>query len=479
MSISMPGMGTGLDIQGMAKQMAQAQLTAKSQQVTKKETDINGEIAALEELESALGTFYKSLDSLSDPETFGTLKVGMSEDDEEFFTARVDEKAVASSYQIAVEQLASKDKWNMMSAASSKEEIFSGPGTQEISIEMANGDAFKVTLEAGETLNSLMDKINDSPDNTGVDASVISGSGGAQLTLTSNETGTENAITKIHLGDGTKLETEDRDGDGKPDAHIVEATNARFYVDGIEVESQSNKVEDAITGVTLNLNKVTKAGEPINLDLSTDTDKMEESVEALVESYNTLKDVIGKLSKSKPAEAGQTANRPPLASDPLITSLTSQLRGAFTTPVEASNYELLASIGVITKQNGDLEIDSKMLDGALEENPAEVVDLFIGDGAVLKSLMETAEIYIGTQESSNDKDSDADTFKVKKDGVIKERLDGLKDDQRDIEDDWSEIDKRAEDLYQRYFNELNAMDLAVQQMNASMQNLNAMLVSTI
>ena len=494
MSISMPGMGTGLDIQGMAKQMSQADLQAQSNQLTKKETDITGEIAALEELDAALTAFHHSVDSLSDPETFGNLKIDMSDDEEDFFEVEVDENAVASSYEIEVDQLATKDKWSIWEVKDDPNDGIKPTKTsitdkdQDVAITMANGDSFTVKLEAGDTLTDLMDKINDSPDNPGIDASIVSGSSGAQLTITSNETGTENAIAKIDLGDGTVLEDlpADSNHDGffdstKPHpAHIKPAQNAQFSVDGIEIESQSNEVEDAITGVTLELKQVTEKDEPITVDLKTDTKKMESSIESLVDSYNALKEVIDRLSEAEPAEPGQPAVRPPLAGDTLITSLNSQLRTAFTTPVDASNLETLASIGVITKQNGDLEIDSKMLDKALEEDPQEVVDLFIGEDAVLERLEETVEIYIGTKGLDKDDDDDDDSgFKLKKDGLIDDRLEGLREDQSDVEDEWADINERAEDLYQRYFNELNQMDLAVQQMNASMQNLDAMLVSTI
>ena len=478
MSLSMPGMGTGLDIQSMAKQMATSALSAKNSQLTKQETEVNADVAALNALESALKSFYSKLDNLSDPETFGTLKNNLSEDDQEIFTAKVDETAVANSYQIAIQQLATKDKWVAMQATSSKEEIFSGPGTRDITITVGTDKTFTVQMEAGETLNSLMGKINNSKDNPGVDASIITGAGSARLTLTSNKTGTDNAITSIDLGNGTKLEDIDTDGNGVPDANIKQAVNAQFSIDGIEVVSQTNTVDDAITGVTLELKQVTQADQPIDLNLSTDTDTMKESIESLVSSYNSLRDVIDQVSKSTAGTKGQETVRAALAGDTLVTSLTNQLREALITPVDGSNYGTLAGIGIITKQNGDLEVDSKVLDQALKDNPAEVVDLFIGGKTALTRLIETTEIYIGTQTSSNDQDDDS-TYEIKKEGLIKTRLDALKEDQTEIADAWTALNQRAEDVYQRYFNELNAMDLAVQQMNASMQSLNSMLVSSI
>ncbi|CAM3722911.1 flagellar filament capping protein FliD [Parendozoicomonas haliclonae] len=474
MSISMPGMGTGLDIQGMAKSMAQADLSAKSNQITRKETDIKGETAALEQLESALKDFYKSLDSLSDQETFGTLKSTLSKDGEDFFDLSLDEDAKANSYQIAVQQLASKDKWQMMKAESSKESVFNPAEgeaqTQDITIKVGTGEdakALTITMEKGDSLEDVMKKINDHEENPGVDASIITGSNGASLTLTSKETGTDSKITIEGL-------TTEQQADAK---NINKATNAEFTVDGLTVVSQSNKVEDAIPGLTLTLKKVTEENEPVSVDLSIDTDKMEKSVESFVDSYNKLKDVINSLSKSEAAAAGEDYVRAPLAGDSLISNLNSQLRSAMSEVIEGSSFKTLASIGIVTKQNGDLEVDNKLLDKALKDNPTEVVDLFIGKDAALDKMKNSLEIYIGTQDSEDDEEDDStdEGYKPKIDGLIKERLEGLEEDQKDIETEWEVINKRADDLYQRYFNEFNAMDLAVQQMNSSMSTLMGML----
>ncbi|MCL6270088.1 flagellar filament capping protein FliD [Sansalvadorimonas sp. 2012CJ34-2] len=471
MSISMPGTGTGLDIQGMAKQMAKANLAGKSDQLTKQENKVNAEVAALNQLDSALDKFYSSLKTLSDPESFGTLKHNMSDDDQKFFTIKYDETAVANSYQIAVQQLAEKDKWNIMQTTSSKTPVLEGTGdtSREVEIKTAgmdSGTSFKITIDADDTLTDVMNKINDASDNPGIDASIVTGSNGAQLTLTSRETGTEKAITSIKIGSQALADNATN--------HINPAKDAQFTIDGIAVESQSNTVENAITGVTLNLLKKTDAANPIDVNLSTDTDQMKKSIKSLVDSYNTLRKVIDSVSKSEPAEPGETASRPPLASDTLVNSLNSQLRAALTSEVPGSSFKTLASVGIITKQNGDLEVDDKILDKALKDNPSEVVDLFVGTDASLNTLMKTVEVFIGTQSSSSD-DSSSSTYTPKKDGLIKERLDRLKEEQTDIKNEWTEVNKRAEEVYQRYFNELNAMDLAVKQMNTSMQNLQKMM----
>ena len=445
-SLSISGMGTGLDIQALAQSMAEADLEAKSNQITRDETEISSETAVFSALEGALKTFHGVLDDLSDPETFGTLDVNMSSDDEDFVEVSIDENAKANSYQISVEQLATRDKWQAMSAESSKVSIFDPVDeneTKEIVIrtaDMEDGESFSITLEKGDTLEDVMAKINDSDENPGINASLVSGSDGASLTLTSERSGTENAITSIMVG------TEDVTADETK--NLSKAADAIFYVDGLKVTSQSNSVNDAIPGLSLTLKKVTETDEPVNVSLDTDTDKMKKSVEKLVDSYNDLKKVIDAQSESEPAEQGEDYKRAPLAGDSLISSLNSQLRSAFRSTVDSSVFKNLASIGTATKQNGELEVDSKKLDAALKKDPAEVVDLFVGKDAALTKLKDTVETHIGTQSSDSDEESDdeSSSYEAKKDGLIKTRLDALKEDQKDIEKQWDETDRRAESL---------------------------------
>ena len=463
MSISMPGMGTGLDIQGLATAMAQADLAPKSNQLAKRENNINGEIAALEQLESALNTFFDSMDRLTDPQNFGTLTVNMPGDSSDFFGVKVDENAKPNSYQVEVDSLATRSKWLAMSAESSDTVMPEG----EMVIEMANPeDNFTIKIEEGDTLEDVMNKINDHEENPGIDATIVSGSNGAQLTVTSRESGTESAIKGIQRNSPTN--------DLEIPRELTAATDAVIYIDGLEVVSQSNTIEDAIPGVTFDLKKVSD-GEVFTIDLSTDTDQMKSSINSVVDSYNDLMKTINDLTKREPAKPGETAVRPPLASDSMVSSLQSQLRSALSEPVSGSSYGTLASIGIITTRTGELEVDSKLLDKALEENPDEVVDMFIGPDGAVNGLMDVVEAYTGkTSSSGDDDDDDEDDSKSSdsnSDGLIGERLDRLRDDLSDIDSEWAAINERGESLYNRYFNQFVAMDLAVQQMNSTLSML--------
>ena len=433
MAISMPGMGSGLDINLMVQTMVQAEMNPSINQLKKSETNINAELAALQQLEEALTAFNDTLDKLSDPDEFGSLKVSMDEDAEKLFGVTVDPDARPNSYQVEVKKLAEKHKVS----------VFSGDtvpaGTYDITVD---GKTLKLDVKEGENdLKSVMNAINKSEDNPGVTASIVDGK---QLVLTSNETGAAN-----------KISITDSSGASMVKDTLKEAQDAELVVDGITVTSATNKVENAINGVTIDLKKAA-AGETFRVDVEPDTGAMTDSVNKLIDSYNTLFSTIKGLTR---APVGQP--RPALASDSMTQSLLSQLRSSLSTPVAGSSFNTLAELGIVTTMNGDLEVDDDRLKEALEANPMAVADVFTGSEGVIANLQSVVEQYIGGEDDKG----------TSKDGLLETRIEGLNDELGDIGDEWKVLDQRAENLTERYTAQFVAMDLAIQQMNATMSSL--------
>ncbi|WP_067583293.1 flagellar filament capping protein FliD [Endozoicomonas ascidiicola] len=442
MAISMPGMGSGLDINMMTQTMVQSELSPRINQLKKSEATINGELAGLESLESALEAFNKTLEKLSDPDEFGSLKVSMDDDGEKILGVSVEGDARPNSYQVTVQQLAEKHKVS----------VFEGETVAAGSYDIAVGDK-TFTLDVGaedNDLESVMNAINKSKDNPGVTASIINGD---QLVLTSNESGAENVIS-----------IKDDSGNALAVTELQKAQDALLTVDGIEVKSSSNKVENAINGVTLDLKKNTAEDEVIRVDVETDLDTMTDSVNDLIDSYNKLFGAIEDLTRTP--EGG---SRPALASDSMTSSLLSQLRSALSSPMEGSAFSNLAEMGIITTMNGDLEVDEDQLEKAFESNPMAIADAFTGSEGVVANLQTVVEQYIGGTEKDEDGE-DGKSF----DGLIKTRVDSLKDNLDGFDVQWSDLEKREAALTERYSAQFIAMDLAIQQMNSTLSSFTYM-----
>ncbi|MGI9275587.1 MAG: flagellar filament capping protein FliD [Endozoicomonas sp.] len=458
--ISMAGMGTGLDIYGMAQQMATAQIQPKANQLTKKETAINGEIAALNELSSSLNSFYNTIGRYSDPTSFGALHVQMAEDDEKFATVSVDETALPSTYQLQVDQLATQHKVQAFTdTVADGEEPTVPAGEYTFAID---GEEMTITVEEdANSFSEVVSQVNDHPDNPGITASMMSNGNTSYLTLTSDETGAASEITMSHDDDPPVLQ---------------KAQDAEFTIDGIPMTSSDNTVDDVLPGVTISLKSVTD--EPIRFEIQPDTSTMTSSVNAIVDSFNEVLKTLDSLSKSTLDETTGERYRPPLASDPMINSVRTELRAVLQTEFEEP-FTSLASIGIITDRNGELEVDSEALQEALDEDPNAVNDMFMD---VIDGWEDVVTKYIGRPEEEEDDEDGSGTVQasspstssdkyIPADGLIDARVENLERDLRAVDDEWSRLETRYESVYQRYLNEYIAMDMAVAQMNMSLGGL--------
>ena len=458
--ISMGGMGTGLDIYGMATQMATLQITPKATQLTRREGAINEEIAALNELSSSLNSFYNSLNRYSDVTRFGSVSVSMSEDDESVAGISVDETAITNTYSLEVRELAQQHKveWFAVDAT--------GDNAGEITKEMAGdytirvaGESMTLTLEEGENIADIAEHINSHSDNPGITASLLSDGTESFLTLTSDETGKDNSISIEQGNDLIATEL------------LQEAKDAEFLIDGKLMYSATNKVEDAIPGVTIDLKSTND--EAFTFEIRSDTSKMTSSARSIVDSFNDVLDTLDSLG-SRSMDDNGNVTRGPLAGDPMINGIRNELRHVQQMTFDGP-YPNLASIGVMTNRNGDLEIDTSVLQDALDEDPKAVTEMFL---EVVEEWQDVSTKYIGRPEDDDSEvDEDDEDYVpppsnddkyIPKDGLIDARVETLERNLRAVESEWEVVETRYESIYQRYLNEFIAMDLAVAQMQTSM-----------
>ena len=458
--ISMGGMGTGLDIYGMASQMATLQITPKATQLTRREAVVNEELAALNELTSSLNSFYNSLNRYSDVTQFGSVSVSMSEDDEQHAGISVDDTAITNTYSLQVNQLAQQHKVEWFSVEATGDNAGEIPAdlAGEYTLEVA-GEVMTVAIEEGDNIADIAEQINSHPDNPGITASLLSDGESSYLTLTSDETGVDNAIHISQGGLPLKVET------------LQPAQDAIFHIDGKQMTSPDNKVEDAIPGVTIDLKSV--SDEAFTFEIRPDTSKMTSSARAIVDSFNDVLDTLDSLGNRSMDEDGNVT-RGPLSGDAMINGIRNELRHIQQMTFDGP-YPNLASVGVMTNRNGDLEVDTGVLQDALDEDPKAVTEMFL---EVVEEWQDVATKYIGRpEEEESDGDEEDDDYVpppsnddkyIPKDGLIDARIESLERNQRAIDSEWEVLETRYETVYQRYLNEFIAMDLAVAQMQQSM-----------
>ncbi|RQM68204.1 lateral flagellar capping protein LafB [Aeromonas enteropelogenes] len=402
----------------------------------KKQMDsITGQRKALTALHTKLSSFQTMLKDLNKASNLQAQTGTVSQ--EGFMKVTSDGTASSGQYNLFVEQLAQAHQVGLSLDSDSAQ--LPATGTFSLEVKGKKLEIDLASLPAGSTVKDLVSEINDAKDNPGVKATLVRSDGKVNLVLTSTETGTENAIAINYSGNagdmlGTALA-------GKRD--ITKAQDAKLQMGGdnpLTIVSASNKVENVIDGLTLELTKAQKPGEaPLQVAVAQDKEAVTGSLKKFVDSYNELVDELAKMTSSDPKSPGA------LASDSGIRSLKSMLGNSVR---DLPNGMTLGSLGIKTDRYGKLSFNETDFNKALEKDPELLGKALLGDDGLLKRMSTDLDPY------------------VKRDGVLKSRNAGLDANEKRVNDRMAALDRKMEAAYKRYLNQFTTMNQMLQSMGA-------------
>jgi flagellar hook-associated protein 2 len=327
-----------------------------------------------------------------------------------------------------------------------------------------------VTFDTEDSLQDIADAINAA--NVGVQATIINDGAGAQpyrLSFVSTVSGKRGEMT-IDSGDldiGLSTLTEAHDavvffGSGDP-------------ADAVALTSGSNTLDEAIQGVTIDLNGT--SSEPIELVVSRDTAKIESSIGKFVEAFNAVIDRID-FYDSYDEENEQ---RGTLLGDSTVTRIRSQLYSTVqgeATGVE-SQFDFLFQVGVSVGDEGKLEFDSGKFRDALAEDPEGVADLFgarefdssnetdLGDGVTVNEYTETFTSLGVAEKLAELANSFTDSF----DGQLTKRSESLDNLIKLQKDAMEDMQVRLEDKRSNLEQQFAAMEQALASLQSQQSSL--------
>ena len=324
------------------------------------QTTLTDQSSAITQLESDASAVANDLSTLQDPA--GVLSsVEASSSDSSVLTATAVDGTATGAYSVTVSNLATAGSYYSDEVASSSAQLASGSftiteGGTTTTIATGSGDG------TGDTLTELASTIN--KDNLGVTASIVNDSGGARLSIASQSTGAaaDVSITSASGLGFTRSST---------------GTDASLQLDGVPLTSASNTVTGAITGLTIDLQGVT-TGTPVTLTLAPDSTDITSTLTSFVNDYNTLiTDVNDQFAYN-----ASTGTDGTLSSDSATRSLQSDL-------LDATNFSSttsgalpnLGSLGISTRDDGTLTLNTTTLQNALDSNFSGVVSFLQGDSA--------------------------------------------------------------------------------------------------
>jgi flagellar hook-associated protein 2 len=420
-----------------------AERSAGQTRIDNKKTKLTEQFSAMATLMGSMSAFQASLNSLVTAGSFNSRKVSVS--DEAAFAAKATAAAAAGSYDVQVEQLAKAAQLGSEAFASGSATV--GTGTLTISVGNAS---FNIEVgEGGKSLANIRDAINNSADNPGVQASLLTDVDGTHLVLTSMKTGEDYALTVTASGGNGGLEQLE-------DMELrSEAQDAILFVSGYEIHSSSNTVSNAIEGVTLTLKAPTEEDSTVLLGIERDDAAIQDAAKKFVDAYNSLASTIKSLTRY---DVG-TDTAGTLLGDAMLRNIESQVRKLVSSPVSGvnGNYTTLASLGLTTQADGKLALDGVKFNAALQANPGAVSDIFASDNGVAVKLAD----FMGSKTSST--------------GELTVRSSNITDSLVDLKDEQDVLNARMQVIEQRYFRQFNALDTLLAQLSTTANSLDSWL----
>jgi flagellar hook-associated protein 2 len=438
MAIQASGIISGLDVANLVK----ASMVYERQPLERAQKQLStteSKISSLGQVKSAIASLQEAAKGLSDSSKLYSFKGSLSNAD--LASVTTSGQAAAGTYKLEVTKLATSHK-----LASSGVIDTSSGGSLKIEI---GGKESNINIAAGASLSDIAKSINSS--DAAVSATVINGTNGQQLVLTSNETGTGNQI-KMSSTDIADLNFDPANaGANAKMTQMTAAQNAEVSIDGILLaNTSSNTITDAVSGVTLTLKSTGES----QLTVSNDSADFEAKVKTFVDAYNKVRSTVAGLSGYDPTGK----NTGIFNGDSALRGVTDQLRGLLSTvPADASGaFPALANLGIESSATGVLSINSTKLKSAMETDFASVTKTVAAYGSAYDKLT--------TQMNGAD-------------GLISSKLDGLNLTKSRLNDTISAQEKRVAIMQARYEKQFVNLETMMASMTSTSSYLTSQLSS--
>lgn len=370
LSFGSPTSGQGFDVSATVDKIVTNLQTV--------ETPWKNQVSALEAQDTALtsiGTDLSSLatalQSLTDFQGVFAGKEGSSSDNSVLALTNATSAASAGSHTIEVTQTAKN--YSYASGSITAGDTLSG--TVKIAgqtITLSDGtakDSSGATIPQNNTLSTLASYINKG--NYGVQANVVTDSGGARLALVSQTSGGSGAVAidSSALTDATTHQA-------MSITQAQKGQDAIFSVDGVSMSSASNTVTAAIPGVTFQLLSA-PPGNSVQVEITNNNSQVESALSSFINAYNA---VVKDLNTQEGKDA--SGNAQPLFGNPILASIETQLQLALTFAPSSGPLTSLYQLGITpsTNYDGTLTLDTSKLDSMLNSNYQDVMNFFQPSG---------------------------------------------------------------------------------------------------
>ena len=400
-SISSPGLGSGLNVTELVKDILEAERKPTTLRLDTREAEYQAKLTSFGVLQGALSDFQTKLTSLRSVSALASFTATSS--DESAISVAAGTLAAEGDYRIEVTSLAEAHSLASAATYDSLDTIVgTGDGTGTLTFSFGswaqdtkatedpaddeytftkNTDKASHVVEITDgSLAGIRDAVNAA--DIGVKATIVDVGGNQfQLLFTSEDAGKNNALQIEASANLTALQYDKTSLEDELATKMTQtqaAQDATLSYNGLTVTRQSNKITDLISGATLTLNAPSTNG-AATISIAREEGNLAAKATEFVTGFNELMTVVGQLTSFNK----DTKQAGVLLGDANVRSITSQLRRimAETIPNVGSKYNSLASIGIRTQANGTLSLDEEKLNAAIAADPDAVTRIFAVAGS--------------------------------------------------------------------------------------------------
>ena len=444
MAISSAGIGSGLDVAKIVEQMVAAEKIPLKKLEYKAE-GIQTQISTYGEIKSLTSKLGDIVSKLTRDSAWNGVSISSSNPT---LSGTMTGIAATGTYNIKVTHLAQAQTTALGGAggiALAKDQTMGADGTIKLKMGAVEKD---ISVSGSDTLTKIATKINEAE--MGIQASVVTDVDGKErLMLRSKETGTDKAFTVDLSAAPTVLGQNTTQN----------AQNAKVELNGLVVESSSNTFANTIPGMSFTVSEVTSTAATLNV--KPDTEAMKKNIQEFVDAYNELNDLLTKSTKSvrtadgKVDQSAQSSGVGTLQGDSTTVSLQNSLR-MLTQGISGSKGSLtrLSDIGIQMQEGGKLSLDASKLDKALT-NVDDLKGLFANKA---DSQGQGGGIAVNFKNFTDQL--------LAFDGTLNTKSDSLDSKLKSNIAEQDKVNKRADALEARMYQQYSALDTKMASLNA-------------
>jgi len=432
-------MGSGIDIQKLAEDLAAAETQPKIDRYTARKEKSEASISGYAALSGAVNEVKVVLDFLAKASSTRSLSLTNSST---AIDATINSQSLAKSgnADIQVARLALSTTMRSAEYASKTTQLNDG-NSFNVTITKNSGDSAVIPVTTA-TPQGVVDAINGST--SGIKATLVNDSPAEDgwYILLDGDLGWRNgySVSTSAVTDPFQFATG------------TTAVNSEIVYNGLTIERGSNSIDDVIPGVTLNLKSTTATNASISI--IEDKSSLRGTIDIFVDTVNYFSSVAKDLT----TEGGENEYSGSLSSDKSFVNLVSrQIKNLVdkTSSTPSGGLSSLRDLGLSFNLAGDMYVDDKIYNSVISTNYRSAVTMLTAD-------TESQSKYDASNKGlSLDASIELDSL-VGSSGSITRQSNSAQDKVDEYADQLLELEQKLLNLQQKYIKQFAAMESLVQ-----------------